>query len=107
MLTVEGAGSATCTVLALAGGPVLPVTAFPPQFHFLSLGALDAQLFHLRIVLYFRFREMSVLAEDYVETQSDKAQGDKNKGCEKDFHPGTFQNRFYRRWKIGPMLILL
>ena len=57
-----------------------------PQLYFLFLGALDASLAHLDIVLYLGLRELSVLSEDDVETQSENAQTYTNQSCKQNFH---------------------
>ena len=51
----------------VAGHGIAVLVFLAPEFHFLFLGALDAALAHLDIVLYLRFRKFSVLPEDDVE----------------------------------------
>ena len=50
-----------------------------PYFHFLFLGALDAPLAHLPVVLDLGLRELAVLPEDDVEAQADDAEAYKYK----------------------------
>ena len=57
-----------------------------PQLYFLFLGALDASLAHLDIVLYFGLRELSVLPEDDVEAHAEDTERDKDQCCNEYFH---------------------
>ncbi len=57
-----------------------------PKFHFLLLGAFDASLAHLPVVLNLGFGKFSVLPEDDVEAESEYAETDKYNGCNQYLH---------------------
>ena len=75
-------GAAALAALRFAVGAFLA-----PYFHFFLLGALDAPIAHLPVVLDLGLRKLSVLPEDDVETEADHAEADKYQGCNEDFHP--------------------
>ena len=50
-------------------------TFLAPKFYFVFFSALDAPLAHLSVVLNLGFRELAVLSEDDVETQTEYAEG--------------------------------
>ena len=65
----------------IAGYRVAVLVLFAPKFHFFFLGALDASLAHLLVVLDLCLRELAVLPEDDVEAKSEYAQRYKCQGC--------------------------
>ena len=83
--TGVGAGTAS-TPAFVAGYRVAVLILLAPQLYLILLGALDASLAHLDVVLDLRFREVSVLPEDDVETESEHAESDKYYCRKQDFH---------------------
>ena len=65
---------ATATSAFIAGYRVSVLVLLAPKFHFFFLGALDASLAHLLVVLDLCFRELSVLPKDDVEAKSEYAE---------------------------------
>ena len=65
--------SAASTSSFIAGYRVAVLVLLAPKFHFLFLGALDAPLAHLLVVLDLSLRELAVLPEDDVEAKSEYA----------------------------------
>ncbi len=63
----------TSTSSFIAGYRVAVLVLLAPKFHFLFLGALDASLAHLLVVLDLSLRELAVLPEDDVEAKSEYA----------------------------------
>ena len=61
-------------------------TFLAPNLYFFFLGALDASLAHLSVVLDLGLRELAVLPEDDVETESEYAKAHQNKCCNEYFH---------------------
>ena len=78
------AATCTSTLAAFSRGAVGVLLS--PKLYFLFLGALDASLAHLQVVFDLCLRELSVLSEDDVETQSENAQTYKNQSCKQNFH---------------------
>ena len=72
------ATTCTSTLAAFSRGAVGVLLS--PKLYFLFLGALDASLAHLHIVLDLCFGKLSVLPEDDVEAQAEYAQTDKYQG---------------------------
>ncbi len=63
------------------------VRVFPaPEFHLLLLGALDAPLAHLPVVLNLSLRKLPVLSEDDVEAEAEYAEADKYDSGDKYLH---------------------
>ena len=58
---------------AFAADRVTVLVFLAPKFYFLFLGALDASLAHLLVVLDLSLGELAVLPEDDVETESEYA----------------------------------
>ena len=79
-------GTATSASSVTAGYRLSVLVLLAPYFYFFFLRALDAPLAHLSVVLDLRFRELSVLPEDDVETQSEYAERDQKKSCKKYLH---------------------
>ena len=77
-LTARSGVAATSTSAFIAGYRVTVLVFLAPKFHFFFLGALDAPLAHLLVVLDLRLRELAVLPEDDVEAKSEYAQRHKN-----------------------------
>ena len=80
-MSLSGTGSsaittrtATCASSFIAGYRVAVLVLLAPKFHFFFLGALDAPLAHLLVVLDLCFRELAVLPEDDVEAKSEYAE---------------------------------
>ena len=73
-LVTSFARSTTSTSSFIAGYRVAVLILLAPKFHFFLLGALDAPLAHLLVVLDLRLRELAVLPEDDVETKSEYAE---------------------------------
>ena len=65
--------STTSTPAFVAGDRVAVLVLLAPKFHFFFLGALDASLAHLLVVLDLSLRELAVLSEDDVEAESEYA----------------------------------
>ena len=57
-----------------------------PHLYLILLGALDASLAHLLVVLDLSLRKLSVFPEDDVEAKSEYAESDKNYGSKQDLH---------------------
>ncbi len=57
-----------------------------PKFHFLLLGALDAPLAHLPVVLDFSFRKVTVLPENDVEAHPEDAEAYKYDSSQQNLH---------------------
>ena len=66
--------STSSTPSFIAGYRVAALILLAPKFHFFFLGALDAPLAHLLVVLDLCFRELAVLPEDDVEAKSEYAE---------------------------------
>ena len=79
-------GTAARTSALITGDGIAVLVLLAPQFYFILLGALDASLAHLDVVLDLCFRELTVLPEDDVEAQSEDAQSDKHYGSKQDLH---------------------
>ena len=73
--------STSSTPSFIAGYRVAALILLAPKFHFFLLGALDAPLAHLLVVLDLCLRELAVLPEDDVEAKSEYAQRYKYQGC--------------------------
>ena len=73
-LVTSFARSTISTSAFIAGYRVAVLVLLAPKFHFFFLGALDASLAHLLVVLDLCFRELSVLPEDDVEAKSEYAE---------------------------------
>ena len=58
----------------ITGDGIAVLVLLAPKFHFFFLGALDAPLAHLLVVLDLCFRELAVLPEDNVEAKSEYAE---------------------------------
>ena len=65
-------GTATSAPAFSAGSRTVG-TFLAPHLYLILLGALDAPLAHLLIVLNLSLRELAVLPEDDVETESEYA----------------------------------
>ena len=78
--------STTSTSSFIAGDRVAVLVLLAPKLYLVLLGALDASLAHLDIVLYLGLRKLSVLPEDDVETESEDTETYKDYSCQKDFH---------------------
>ena len=78
---------ATSTSAFIAGYRVAVLVLLAPKSYLFFLGALDAPLAHLLVVLDLCFRELSVLPEDDVEAKSEYAEPDKYQSCKKYLHP--------------------
>ena len=72
--------SATCTA-PVSADRVAVLVLLAPKFYLFFLGALDASLAHLHVVLDLCFRELSVLPEDDVEAKAEYAEPDKYQSC--------------------------
>ena len=71
----------------------LAVRAFPaPYLHLFFLGALDASLTHLPVVLNLGFRKFSVLPEDDVEAETEDAECYKKQSGKKYLHISQINN---------------
>ena len=77
-----GARSAASTPSFVACDRIAVLVLLPPQLDLILLGALDAPLAHLDIVLDLSLRELTVLPEDDVETQAEHTQADKYYCCQ-------------------------
>ena len=55
----------------VAGYGIAVLVLFAPKFHFFLLGALDASLAHLLVVLDLSLRKLTVLPEDDIETETE------------------------------------
>ena len=73
-LVTSFARSTTSTSAFVTGDGIAVLVLLAPKFHFFFLGALDAPLAHLLVVLDLCFRELSVLPEDDVEAKSEYAE---------------------------------
>ena len=69
--------STTSASAFVAGDRVAVLVLLAPKFHFFFLGALDAPLAHLLVVLDLCFRELAVLPEDDVEAKAEYAEPNK------------------------------
>ena len=78
--------STTSTSSFVAGDRVAVLVLLAPKLYLVLLGALDASLAHLDIVLYLGLRKLSVLPEDDVEAESEYAESDKNQCSKQNFH---------------------
>ena len=63
----------TAGASAFAADRVTVLVFLAPKFYFLFLGALDASLAHLLVVLDLSLGELAVLPEDDVEAESEYA----------------------------------
>ena len=78
-------GSATAAPSFAAFGFAVR-TFLAPNLYFFFFSALDASLAHLSVVLDLGFRELAVLPEDDVETESEYAERHQYKRCNENFH---------------------
>ena len=78
--TDVGAGTAS-TPAFIAGYRVAVLVLLAPKLYLFFLGALDAPLAHLDIVLDLGLRELSVLPEDDVEAETEYAEAYKYYSC--------------------------
>ena len=69
--------AATSAPSFVAGDRVAVLVLLAPKFYLFFLGALDAPLAHLLVVLDLCFRELSVLPEDDVEAKAEYAEPNK------------------------------
>ena len=65
--------AATSTSAFITGYRVAVLVFLAPKSYLFFLGALDASLAHLLVVLDLCFRELAVLPEDYVEAEPEHA----------------------------------
>ena len=79
--------AATSTSAFVAGYRVAVLVLLAPKFHLFFLGALDAPLAHLLVVLDLCLRELAVLPEDDVEAKAEYAERYKCQSGEKYLHP--------------------
>ena len=86
-LMARFSGSAASASSFVAGYWSAVLIFLAPYLHFLFLGALDASLAHLPVVLYLRFRKFSIFPEYDIEAEADHAEAYKCKCREKNFHP--------------------
>ena len=70
----------------IAGYRVAVLVLLAPKLYLFFLGALDAPLAHLDIVLYLSLRELSVFPEDDVEAKPEHAEPYKYQGCNQNLH---------------------
>ena len=77
-LVTSFARSATSASAFIAGYRVAVLVLLAPKSYLFFLGALDASLAHLLVVLDLCFRELAVLPEDDVEAKSEYAERYKN-----------------------------
>ena len=80
-LTARSGVSTTSAAAFITSNRVTVLVLLAPKFHFFFLGALDAPLAHLLVVLDLCLRELAVLPEDDVEAKSEYAQRYKYQGC--------------------------
>ena len=78
--------STTSTSAVIAGDRVAVLVLLTPKLYLVLLGALDASLAHFLVVFNLCFRELAVLTEDDVETESEDTEAYKDYSCQKDFH---------------------
>ena len=78
--------STTSTSAVIAGDRVAVLVLLAPKLYLVLLGALDASLAHFLVVFNLCFRELAVLTEDDVETESEDTETYKYYSCQKDFH---------------------
>ena len=78
--------STTSTSAVIAGDRVAVLVLLAPKLYLVLLGALDASLAHFLVVFDLCFRELAVLTEDDVETESEDTETYKYYSCQKDFH---------------------
>ena len=86
-LVTSFARSTTSTSALITGDGIAVLILLAPKFHLFFLGALDAPLAHLLVVLYLCFRELAVLPEDDVEAKAEYAERYKHQSCKKYLHP--------------------
>ena len=80
-LVTSFARPTTSTAAFITSNRVTVLVFLAPKFHFFFLGALDASLAHLLVVLNLCFRELAVLPEDDVEAKSEYAERYKYQSC--------------------------
>ena len=78
--------STTSTSAFVAGNRVAVLVLRAPKLYLVLLGALDASLAHFLVVFDLCFRELAVLTEDDVETESEDTETYKYYRSQKDFH---------------------
>ena len=78
--------AAASTSAFIASDRVAVPVFLAPKLYLILLGALDAPLAHLDIILDLCFRKLSVLPEDDVEAQSEYAESDQDQCGKQDFH---------------------
>ena len=74
------------TARGFAAGRVVFAILLAPEPHFLLLRAAYAELLHLPVRTYLGLGELPVLAEDYVEAQTQCAHGHHGQCQEENFH---------------------
>ena len=78
--------STTSTSAIVAGNRVAVLVLLAPKLYLVLLGALDASLAHFLVVFDLCFRELAVLTENDVETESEDTETYKYYSSQKDFH---------------------
>ena len=69
--------SATCTA-PVSADRIAVLVLLAPKFYLFFLGALDAPLAHLDIILDLSLRELAVLPENDIEAQTENTQSDEH-----------------------------
>ena len=81
-----GSRTTASTSSFIARYRVAVLVLLAPKLYLFFLGALDAPLAHLDIVLDLGLRELSVLPEDDVEAKPEHAEPYKYQSCKQNLH---------------------